>query len=217
MLLPLLLFAVAGLAMKKRKPAAASASSTTGASSSARPSSSATSSATPPVWTPGPGNAGRIYGSSSFDAPPTLWQSNKVLVGPDCSWVIEGDAFLPVGGASSGHLPTLADALVSGDGWAFVDHLVNFEQLGAAAAADRVMREAAQLWAQDPDLPDASACVVGRVVPSSPVGRWRTDLQQRISAGLSSIGDRPIPTATFVPPAAGTATTFVPPWQGGVS
>lgn len=43
----------------------------------------------------GPKGKGRVYGQPNIALPDALFASNKVLVGPNCMWVVEGELFLP--------------------------------------------------------------------------------------------------------------------------
>ena len=171
-----------------------------------------------PRFTPGPGNLGRIYGVPTLDPPPEFWASNGVSVGPDCSWVIEADHFLP--SPPPAVLPpptdTLAAALQSSNAWAFVHRMLlvngtlpDFSAMPVEARAVLAINAAQVIL--DYSGPDCS----GIPTAGSPLESWRNDLAGRIRAWIDGQLATPRTTSTRFAPGPATRraaarATFVP-------
>jgi hypothetical protein len=171
------------------------------ASKRSNASSSSSDSGTPPAWTPGPANEGRIYGTLPVDLDSSFWPSNGMFIDPQggCAWIVEGDRFLPVGDAieyPAAFVIQFKDLGASKSAWHYVKKLIEVDKLTAAQAAAQLFQGAANYYVEMMAAAGQSvptpACLAN---PSPAVAAWLTDTTARIqswidgrlpSVGLSS-------------------------------
>lgn len=163
---------------------------------------------------PGPGGFGYGWATENVTVPPELWESNRIIVGPDCSWIAEGEFFLPPYVTDDPLAATLAESLerqaesfgLWGGGangptaWGFVRHLQAQGVTDPDEIALALLEQGGRIWSENMmGIPDASGCVgVGQ--PSPAILAWLEYTAERIANGpsLGVVLESP-PTFTATP------------------
>lgn len=145
----------------------------------------------------GPRGKGRVYGQPNIALPDALFTSNKVIVGPNCEWVVEGEQFMPPIDSPSYQgneieADTLFDTLQMGGG-----EVVN-EVLPQGVGANHAYGYAA--WLANSAPGEISASKIAQALFEEGASLWK----KTVDRGKTS----PFPTQGFL--CAGTADNRLP-------